>query len=94
MSLSSFPTEQTTRTPALSIASFSPASYAVPPHEQDRMSAPLETAQLMALISSTVVPNPVSFKALIAMIFAFQQIPVTPMLLFPTAAMIPAQWVP
>src|SRR5713226_3732254 len=52
------------------------------------------TTNSMALIAPSVVPDPPAFRNLAPMILAVQFTPATPMLLFPTAPMVPEQCVP
>jgi len=56
--------------------------------------APILFAYRMAAIASDTYPFPDELRNLRGIIFAFQQTPVIPMLLFPTAAIVPAQCVP
>src|SRR5713226_2434377 len=52
------------------------------------------TTNSTALIAPSVVPDPPAFRNLAPMILAVQFTPATPMLLFPTAPMVPEQCVP
>ncbi|OQA55444.1 MAG: hypothetical protein BWY45_02220 [Euryarchaeota archaeon ADurb.Bin294] len=85
------PAAHTTTAEDASMASFNDWVYPVPLHELEITATPFRLAYKIAEIASDTYPEPWAFKNLSGIIFTFQAVPVTPIPLFPTAAMVPAQ---
>ena len=75
------------------MAFLSDCEYPPPPQEFEVRSTPILVAYSIDLMASEVEP-PHGPKKRIPTIFTFQQTPVIPTPLFPTAPIVPAQWVP
>ena len=79
---------------ASSMAVFIEDEYPPPPHEFEVRSTPIFVAYAMDLIPSERYPPPDPPRNLSPTIETFQLTPTTPLPLFPTAPIVPAQCVP